>query len=690
MKPRHHSQRNIKKFLIFIVLGLVVFVFYGNTLKNGFVLDDLPQIVENPYVHSLSYLPKVITGCIWESDLGSCKGNAIHYRPIQNLSFLLSWQISSHPWFFHLITVFYFFIAASLVFIFTKLLSKNFFVSFLTTLFFIIHPINNEVANWISAVPEITLVIFALLSFIFYLKYQENRFSRHLIFVYLFYFFAILAKELAIFIIPLVILVIDLVILELPIKKILRKEEIKRYLYFSIPIIVYLFMRVSALGGLGKLASGGGSFYGLSFSERIPAFFSLFTFYLKELLFPYPMIFFHEFPISPNLGNLFFLISLTIFSIFGLFFFLALKNKKRLITFALAWIFCFSLPTLIFFNFSGKNVFFDRYLTGVSIGFCFLLASFLNYAWTIKEITSKKRELSLRYLLNHLSPKSRRLIVSFFVALLMIICFSVVYSRNEVWQDNLTLVRNDIAFNPDAYYANSLREFLAKLFLRQGNLDEAIKTYEEMINLNIAGYDLGHIYDSLAEFSLIKNDTEKAERYYKKAIELSAGKDFLALRELGELYQKKEDYLKAVIMFCRAFVINQQDEELQSNAGLVYNVLSNTTSDDLFLLYNNITSGQVFQKAPEGEIRLKEENCLDKNCLLSFSTSFSKGEIVLPFLIMGQTKSGEVFRPIDLSFDQEKSEIHLKVSIDYKDKPAIFIFPTCTGSYYEVTTSSKQ
>jgi len=194
-----------KTYVALAVFAVLIAIFYGNTLQNGFVLDDRKVIEENVYVHSLEYLPKVVTGCIWEYTHGGCAGKTLHYRPMNSLSFLLTYQISSQPWFFHLVSLLYFFGIVSLLFIFVKLITKNVLLAFFSSIIFLIHPINNEVVNWISAAPDLMVVLFTLLSLIFYTQYRtekRQRTSKNLIWALGFYFLAVLSKEIAVFIIP--------------------------------------------------------------------------------------------------------------------------------------------------------------------------------------------------------------------------------------------------------------------------------------------------------------------------------------------------------------------------------------------------------------------------------------------------------------------------------------------------------
>jgi len=95
-----YLQKMNKTYVALVAFAVLVAVFYGNTLDNGFVLDDYPVLVDNLYIQSLDYASKIVTGCIGEFSLDGCAGQTLHYRPIHSLSYLITYQISSQPWFF--------------------------------------------------------------------------------------------------------------------------------------------------------------------------------------------------------------------------------------------------------------------------------------------------------------------------------------------------------------------------------------------------------------------------------------------------------------------------------------------------------------------------------------------------------------------------------------------------------------
>ena len=57
------------KFFPYIILGAIVFLFYGNTLGNGFVHDDVWQVAQNSAVRNFA-IGKLVSGCVAEEIVG--------------------------------------------------------------------------------------------------------------------------------------------------------------------------------------------------------------------------------------------------------------------------------------------------------------------------------------------------------------------------------------------------------------------------------------------------------------------------------------------------------------------------------------------------------------------------------------------------------------------------------------------
>ena len=282
-----HKSKRRQNLLVLLVFIIGVAIFYGNTLQNGFVHDDHGQVEQNTYVHSFSSLPKVITGCIWESAVGNCKAT-YYYRPLQSFSYMLAYQIYSSPWIFHLVNLVYFTLTVFLIFVLVRLLTKNFLISFFSALIFLIYPLNNEVVNWIATVPELLYVIFVLLATIYYFFYRNRQKSKYLIFVYLFYGLGIFSKEPAVFL-PFIFLILDLTYFKQKISPLFKWKNLKPYIICTIIFLIYMGLRFWVLGGLGTDPA-----YKLGIAQRIYIFFDLFAQYVQKLFWPYPLNLFYK------------------------------------------------------------------------------------------------------------------------------------------------------------------------------------------------------------------------------------------------------------------------------------------------------------------------------------------------------------------------------------------------------------
>lgn len=647
-----------KEYLALLIFAVFVGIFYGSTLKNGFIYDDIHQVVENTYIHSLRYLPKVVTGCIWEHAFGQCKDRAIYYyRPVHTLSYLLTYQISSEPWIFHLVNLIYFFIIVSLIFVLVKILTNNFIFSSVTAFIFLIHPVNSETVNWIASVPELTLAIFVLLSTIFYIKYQETNKTKKLLAAAIFYFLAILSKEPAV-LLPLIFLFIDWRLFKLEIEDFFEWREIKNYLILAGFLILYLLMRLSVLGNI--IAKGPGSSF--SFKERVYSFFLLLGQYLKKLIYPLPLIFFHYFEKKSEFFNLqFFSMFLVVFAFLAALFFF-FKKKKNLLALSLCWIIIFLLPVLLFIGATGESVFSERYAFVPAIGFCMVIGYLFTYFW----------------------QKDKRLRIFLFLFLILItgISWQIIYNRNLIWKENEKIYTETLIQNPEATpirfnYAVLLRN-------EKQDFEKAKEQLEEIVRRKPNWGDISMVYLHLGDYYQDKGQEEQALEYYHKSATASEDwKTHFAFNRLGVFYAKKEEYLKALIYFCQAVQSNPESQESRTNFDRAVSIISFNYEEDPDLLYNEIVNKKTFIKSSEEKIKFKNKICQEDLCAFMFLPGFEEYEVVLPLLILAFTHQNEAVKIENQAFNPKTGEVILEIDSKYKDESLNFIFPTCEGIYYQ-------
>ncbi len=659
-------KKNNKNYIVIAVFAVFIAAFYGNALFNGFVLDDRVVIEENIYVQSLNYAPKVVTGCIWEYALGGCKGETLHYRPIHSLSYLLTYQISPEVWFFHLINLLYFLIAVYLVFVLIRSITKNFRISFLAALIFLIHPINNEVVNWISAVSELTLTIFILLTMIFYVRYRRTNSIQNFIYAALFFFIALLSKETASMVLLPILISIDLIIFKKKTKELMSSKELKKYALFIALLFVYFLMREAVLGGFGGLVHKGDYLGGFSFTERIYYFFWLFQRYLEKLLLPYPLIFLHELKEKKELLSFQFFALLSVFLAYITSIYFAIKKEKTVFAFSLIWILVLILPMLVFYNVVGENIFAERYLFVPSIGFSLIAACFLDHLW------NKKRKATAIIMLIGIIAVS----------------WSIIYPRNKTWKDNETFFRATLAQNPNA---SPIREYLANDLRRAGNKEAAKIEYEEIIRRNPEWAHVSHSYNNLGDYYRENEDLEKAEEYYQKAVNTADRiNNYKPYNNLGAFYLENKKYLMSLPYFCKAMQISSEAIEAQNNFNRITSMIEGVPEESFVFLYQDFMQGGAFTASEEeGKILYRSKICIGSSCFYIFNPQM-ENEVMLPFLIMSKSFPSEIIKIKNYYLSPDSRTIILHIGKEHEDKSIDFMFPSCEGVYYTVTVGSDE
>src|SRR5579883_1065689 len=87
-----------------LILILLAALPYVNSLANTFVYDDLPQILNNPYVHSFRYLGRIFGSTVWTFE--GAQGTTNYYRPLMSFAYLIAYKIFGPiPFGFHLLNL---------------------------------------------------------------------------------------------------------------------------------------------------------------------------------------------------------------------------------------------------------------------------------------------------------------------------------------------------------------------------------------------------------------------------------------------------------------------------------------------------------------------------------------------------------------------------------------------------------
>lgn len=472
---RMRQLYNSKSIAITIIL-IASFGIYANTLFNGFVYDDVDQVLKNPWITDVKHIPAILFSPVWSflKEFEDVKTN--YYRPMMNLIYMAEYHIFDlKPWGWHLVNILFHAVNSSMVFLIalalfsttdtsaiqkTKEQRTSLLPAFLTAMLFASHPINTEVVAWVACIPELSFTFFYLLSFYLYIKqyYYSTTLSQgtrwRLISVVSF-FLAALSKETALTL-PVLLIIYDYFKGEREWRTLL-----KRYAPYGIVVIIYMLLRFYALGGMAPKTP---THPYLNTNQYIINIFPLFMQYFKSLLLPMNLVQFH--PLNPvySLGEPLALLSIFL-TISSLLIFYRLRKIDFLYLFAFLIVIIPLVPVL-YIPVLGANVFAERYLYLPSVGFVLILT------------------LGCRQLINlNLIWRKIGILSSIGIFVIIFGVYSIkTIKRNFEWKDYYTLWKTASEKYPDNYFA--LKE-LADVYLEKGLIDESIITYQKAIKTNL-------------------------------------------------------------------------------------------------------------------------------------------------------------------------------------------------------------
>jgi protein O-mannosyl-transferase len=560
-----------------LVLGcllLFTFLIYANTLLNGFLYDDHPQIENNPYIHSFKYLGKIFGSHI--------EGAANYYRPLMMFGFLVDFHLfGASPYGYHLVNVLLHCAVVWLVYEVSAGLFSDQWIGFVAGFLFALHPIHTESVDWVSAITDIQLTFFYLLTFWLFLGLageNENRKARVHAGLLLSFILALLSKEQAMTLPMLATIYEHFYRLDRSATSL--RTKFSRYGGLWIAGLAYVVVRVFATGRLSPVLQHAD----LTRVQTLLTAVALFGRYLSKLVWPFPLVAFQAFQKSVALSDPHVMFGLALIAVFGLLFAL-LWRRARLYSFALLWI-LFGIVPVLDARWMAANVFAERYLYLPSVGFCWLAGGAILWLWR-KSLAS--------------SVAPRALAASAF-ALVALLAAGSVIARNRDWRDDRTLIVHTLKTGPESagmrfnlgliewYEGNhadaerqwhlaledqpDFPEALSELgfaYLQQKNYDQAFYYLNRVIALKpqfaTPHIYLGHAYDATG-------DRTHAEAEFRRAIALQPLNGD-AHRALGHFYLAAGRLDEAKAEFLAALDI-RPDPETWSAMGEIYGRLNQT------------------------------------------------------------------------------------------------------------------
>jgi len=186
-----------KRLLILIIIILLFNVLLNiRTLNYDFLKDDYILILNNNRIKEFNKLLESFSTPFFTFP----HHQYLHYwRPFILFTFYIDYKLwGINPSGYHLSNIFFHSLNCILIFLIIFMLSKNIKFSFLTSIFFSIHPAHIENITWISGRTDLIVMFFLLFSFVFLIKFISKNILSYLILSIAAFCFALMSKEIAI------------------------------------------------------------------------------------------------------------------------------------------------------------------------------------------------------------------------------------------------------------------------------------------------------------------------------------------------------------------------------------------------------------------------------------------------------------------------------------------------------------
>ena len=522
------------KYYLFVILAVLVFFIYSETLNAPFLFDDSYFVVNNYSIRDITNLEAIRNGIVQPS------------RFIGLFSFALNYHFSQLDSFsFHLTNTLIHLITSVFVWWFCFLLlswsrqefsskTNKYLISFTAALIFASHPCQTQAVSYISQRLASLATMFYIGSLCFYFKGRQGK-SIFFLGALGSAFLAMQTKEIAITL-PLAILLIEYIILKIYNK---NSTEAKSFPKFTILILFLFTLIIPAMFSFNVFsifftprmsASHDGDV--LTFSSYMLTQIRVFGTFFRLLVVPLGQNLDYDFPMTESFFDPKSIIN---FMYLGCVFYagIFLRKKKPLISFGIFWMFLTLLPNLV----PRYNVIFEHKLYLVSVGFCIALSIL------IFEVV-----------------KDRKKFIGISVAIVLLLSF-LSFQRNKVWTSDLILWEDVVKKSPlkERPYIN-----LGKAYIDAKKVDDAIRVLGIAIELNPLSYkafnNRGIAYRINKQYDLSLADLNKSLKINPKF--------FKAYGNRGKVYEDIGKHDLAMEDFEESLRIEIENPEVFNNLGM--------------------------------------------------------------------------------------------------------------------------
>jgi tetratricopeptide (TPR) repeat protein len=538
-----------------LILVILSFLIYSNTINHDYVLDDFSVIKDNIVVKKgLSAVPEIFQT---HYRYGYGHQNASLYRPLTLSIFALEWELfPDQPAFAHLINVLAYALLNLLLFRFLLHLfePKYAWLAFLSCFLFALHPIHTEVVANIKSLDEILAMGLAIASTLLLYHYLDKKKIVIYICSLLLFTLAFFAKESTVAF--LIIIPFTLVLF----KDYKWSKALKVSSIYLIPFGIYMLARKSVLGsftGNANISAIDNLLLATTdTATQLATALKILGLYLWKLIFPHPLM--NDYSLQQitlsHFGDWRVLLSLIVYALL-VFMLVKFWKRNKILTFSIGfYLINMTLYSNIFFKIGTS--FGERLLFASSLGFCIALA------YLISKPFGKKIQ-------NQSFFKTAK------TPLIIILLIGVAYGfktieRNKAWKDNFSLYSTDVkncsnSAHCQYYYGLGLMKEKALNTSNSKEKNQLIQTSVQAFSKAIElypSYSDAYGQRGLAYYRLGQLDAALAD--YKKAAQFNPG-NANALSNMGSLYFQQKNYQEAKKAFERAINANPQHVDALAN-----------------------------------------------------------------------------------------------------------------------------
>jgi tetratricopeptide (TPR) repeat protein len=565
-----------------VVVFAFAFVLYGNTLQNGYSLDDTYVTYKNPVVQQgAKAIPHIFSSLY--INMNAEEGGSLNfgYRPVAKAMFALEYSFfGDNPFPSHLINVLLYALTLVLLFVILRRLMNSFnpWFPFIITMLWAAHPIHTEVVASLKNREEILSLLCGLLTLYYFILYAGKPLIRYFILAVIFLIVSFISKPSTIMLaigIPLALYFFT----DMKLKKIVI---IAGSLAFTLIAIAFI-LRVSLPASHRPLLYFENPLmFENNFLLKISTGFYVLLFYIKMLLYPHPLLFYYGYNMIPvvNFANVWVILSILIH--LGLFGYATWKIKeKHILSFGILF-YLVSISMYASIVKQHPGIVAERFLFLPSIGFSIVTA------WLLFKITKQTTGPELK--------TSGGLKVLFLSIILLIPYTAKTIIRNRDWDSQLSLIAHDNKYLQNSakanyIYATTLKTDLIEKTKQNGENGDNKAEEQQIIGLLNKTVQIypGYFeaWNSLGEiYSMTTYDYDKALEYFRKSAEAKPA-FAAAWFNMGYAYQQKGDLEKAITSYKQALVLDSTNIKSMANLATCFN--NNGKPDSAIILYKQIT-----------------------------------------------------------------------------------------------------